>query len=49
MARGSIVKRVGRTGDPSYLVRVEIGTDPATGKRVQAAETFRTRKEAERR
>ncbi len=49
MARGSITKRTGTKGDTSYLVRVEVGTDPVTGKRVQEAETFRTRKEAERR
>lgn len=44
MARGSITRR-----GNSWTVRVDLGPDPQTGKRRQRRETFRTRKEAEKR
>src|SRR5713226_7879400 len=44
--QGAIWKRTGKRG-VSYTARVDLGTDPVTGKRRQRAETFRTRKEAE--
>src|SRR5690349_1443291 len=46
--RGTIDKRQGTHG-VSYRVRVELPPDPITGKRRPRAETFRTRKEAEKR
>lgn len=46
--RGTIDKRVGKMG-VSYRVRVELSPDPVTGKRRYRAETYRTRKEAEKR
>lgn len=49
MARDGIQKRVGSSGQPSYRVRVELPPDPVSGKRRQASESFRTRREAERR
>lgn len=48
MARGTIVKRQRKTG-PVYMVRVDIGPDPITGKRRQPSETFDRRKDAEKR
>jgi integrase len=44
MARGSITRRGG-----SWTIRVDLGTDPVSGKRRQRRETVRTRKEAEKR
>jgi integrase len=44
--RGTIDKRLGKRG-PGYLVRVDLGADPVTGKRRQRAKTFATRREAE--
>lgn len=48
MARGSILKR-NRNGVVSYLVRVEYEPDPVTGKRRQRSESFRLRKDADKR
>lgn len=48
MARGSILKRQRKVG-PVYLARVEYDADPITGKRRQVSETYRTKREAERR
>ncbi|CAN5670425.1 site-specific integrase [soil metagenome] len=44
---GNITKRVGRDGTVAYRVRVEVPT--VDDQRKQSSETFRTRKEAERR
>lgn len=44
MARGSITRR-----GTSWTVRLDLGTDPVSGKRRQRRETVRTRKEAEKR
>ncbi len=49
MARGSVQKRIAATGKAAYRVRVEYDPDPSTGHRRQSSETFRTRKEADRR
>ncbi len=48
MARGSILKR-NRNNVVSYLVRVEYDPDPVTGKRRQRSESFRLRKDADKR
>jgi integrase len=47
MAQGSIKKFTAKDGTISYRARADGGTDPATGKRRQPMESFRTRKEAE--
>jgi hypothetical protein len=44
--KGHIKKRKGKHGT-SYLVRVDLGPDPITGKRRQPSKTFRTRKAEE--
>lgn len=49
MARGSVQKRIATNGKAAYRVRVEYDADPITGKRRQSSESFRTRKEADRR
>jgi integrase len=46
--RGTIDKREGKTV-VAYRVRVELPNDPMTGKRRYRAETYKTRKEAEKR
>jgi hypothetical protein len=42
MAKGMISKRAG-----NWQVKLDIGIDPATGKRKQGSKTFRLRKDAE--
>jgi integrase len=44
--KGSIQKRIGKDGKPSYMARVEMSGD-RPGKRKQRAKTFATKKEAE--
>jgi integrase len=48
MARGSIKKEQRKDG-PRYIVTVDLGPDPVTGERRQRRQTYRTKKEAERR
>lgn len=48
MARGSIDKRKTAAGETRYRARIAIGVNPATGQRIMEAQTFRTRKAAER-
>src|SRR5690242_10417240 len=44
--KGSIQKRIGKDGKPSYMVRIEMPGD-RPGQRNQRAKTFATKKEAE--
>ena len=47
MARGSIIKEK-RADGPRYILTVDFGKDPLTGKRRQRRFTYRTKREAER-
>jgi integrase len=47
MAQGSIKKFIAKDGSVSYRARADGGIDPATGKRRQPMETFKTRKDAQ--